>query len=60
MSFYRYDFSETIANIVASVVIPNGIFLVSLIILLYWYCPYCQARCKKYEEQMDQDEKEDQ
>lgn len=56
----RYDFSETIANIVASVVIPNGIFLVSLIILLYWYCPYCQARCKKYEEQMDQDEKEDQ
>ena len=60
MYFYRYDFSETIANIVASVVIPNGIFLVSLIILLYWYCPYCQARCKKYEEQMDQDEKEDQ
>ena len=59
-TFYRYDFSETIANIVASVVIPNGIFLVSLIILLYWYCPYCQARCKKYEEQMDQDEKEDQ
>ena len=55
----RYDFSETTANIVASVVIPNGIFIVSLIILLYWYCPYCQARCRKYEEQMDQDDRDD-
>ena len=45
-------------SVVASIAIPNGLFLVSLIVLLYWYCPYCQARCRKYEEQTDQDEKE--
>ena len=43
---------------VASIAIPNGLFLISLIVLLYWYCPYCQARCRKYEEQNDQDEKD--
>jgi len=52
----RYDFSDTVANIVASIVIPNGLFLISLVVLLYWHCPYCQQRCRKYEEQMDQDE----
>lgn len=55
----RYDFSETMASIIASVLIPNGIFIISLVVLLYWYCPYCQARCRKYEEQMDHDEKDD-
>lgn len=54
-----YDFSETIASVVAAVTIPNGLFFISLIVLLYWYCPYCQARCRKYEEQTDQDDKED-
>ena len=45
-------------SIVASIMIPNVIFVVSLIILLYWYCPYCQAKCKRYEDQIDQEEKE--
>ena len=53
-----YSFNESMGSVVASIAIPNGLFLVSLIVLLYWYCPYCQARCRKYEEQMDQDEKE--
>lgn len=53
-----YSFAESIGNIVASIAIPNGVFIISLTVLLYWYCPYCQARCRKYEEQMDQDEKE--
>ena len=43
-------------KIVGSIMIPNVIFAVSLLILLYWYCPYCQARCKKYEDQIDQDQ----
>ena len=42
-------------KIVGSIMIPNVIFAVSLLILLYWYCPYCQARCKKYEDQIDQE-----
>jgi len=25
----------------------------SLVVLVYWYCPYCQAKCKKYEQQTD-------
>jgi hypothetical protein len=54
-----YDFSETTTSVVASIAIPNGLFVISLCILLYWYCPYCQARCRKYEEHRDQeDEKE--
>jgi len=53
-----YDFRETTFSIVASIMIPNVIFVVSLIILLYWYCPYCQARCKRYEDQINQDDKE--
>ena len=52
------SFGESVANVVASIAIPNGLFLISLIVLLYWYCPYCQARCRKYEEQNDQDEKD--
>jgi hypothetical protein len=54
-----YNSSEAIGSIIASVTIPNVIFLISLIILLYWYCPYCQAKCHKYDEQIDQDEKDD-
>ena len=53
-----YDFRETAFSIVASILVPNVIFAVSLVILLYWYCPYCQARCKKYEDQINQDDKE--
>jgi len=54
-----YNFDETLYSIVASIVIPNGLFIISLIVLLYWHCPYCQARCRKYEEQMDFDERDD-
>ncbi len=49
----HYSFTENLGNIFASVGIPNGLFSVSLLVLLYWYCPYCQARCRRYEEQMD-------
>lgn len=54
-----YNFDETLYSIVASIVIPNGLFIISLIVLLYWHCPYCQARCRKYEEQMDFEERDD-
>ncbi|XP_040575162.1 protein tipE isoform X1 [Lepeophtheirus salmonis] len=56
----EYSFSETVGSVVASIVIPNGLFLISLIVLLYWYCPYCQARCHKYETQNDEDDIMDQ
>ena len=45
-------------SIVASIAVPNALFVVSLSILLYWYCPYCQAKCRKYQEQVDHDERE--
>ena len=54
-----YHPSEMVASIIASVTVPNIIFLISLIVLLYWYCPYCQARCHKYDEQIDQDANDD-
>ena len=45
-------------SIVASIAVPNALFVVSLSILLYWYCPYCQAKCRKYQEQVDHDDRE--
>lgn len=54
-----YNPSEMIGSIIASVTIPNVIFVISLIVLLYWYCPYCQAKFHKYDEQIDQEGHED-
>ena len=54
-----YKSSEMMASIIASIVVPNVIFIVSLSILLYWYCPYCQAKCHNYEEQIDQEIEDD-
>ena len=50
-----YNASEMMASIIASIIVPNVIFIISLSILLYWYCPYCQAKCHNYEEQIDQE-----
>ena len=55
----HYDFTESLVSIVAAITIPNGLFLIALVVLLFWYCPYCQARCRKYEEQTNMEEKED-
>ena len=41
---------EEVINIAYSLLIPNLLFILSLVVLVYWYCPYCQARCKKYEQ----------
>jgi len=55
----RYNPSEMIGSIIACVTIPNVIFVISLIVLLYWYCPYCQAKFHKYDEQIDQEGHDD-
>lgn len=46
-----YDRSETVSQILFAILIPNVLFVLSIVVLVYWYCPYCQARCRKYEEQ---------
>ncbi len=56
----KYSLHKNVFSVVASIAIPNAIFLISLIVLLYWYCPYCQARCRKYEEQTDCEEEQQQ
>lgn len=48
-----YDYYENLAAVISSIVIPNVIFVIGLIVLLFWYCPYCQTKCGKYEEQTD-------
>jgi hypothetical protein len=53
-----YSYTDAVWDVVASIAIPNGLFLVSLIVLLYWYCPYCQAKLKRYEEHTDREEKD--
>lgn len=55
----HYDRNETISSILFSILIPNVLFVLSLVVLVYWYCPYCQARCRKYEEQTDLREHDD-
>jgi len=49
----EYNRDELISSIMFSILIPNILFVLSLIVLVYWYCPYCQARCRKYEEHTD-------
>jgi len=52
----KYNEDEEVTNIAYSLLIPNLLFILSLVVLVYWYCPYCQARCKKYEQaDMDMD-----
>jgi hypothetical protein len=53
-----YTFGESVGDVIASILIPNGIFMVCLVVLLYWYCPYCQAKVKKYEKHKDAKESE--
>ena len=48
-----YDRSETLTAILYAIMIPNCMFVLSLVVLVYWYRPYCQAKCKKYEQQTD-------
>jgi len=42
----NYDRTETISNILSAILIPNVLFVLSIIVLIYWYCPYCQNHCK--------------
>lgn len=48
-----YDRAETLTSIAYAILVPNLMFVLSLVVLVYWYCPYCQAKCKKYEQQTD-------
>ena len=50
------DRDEVITSIAYSLLIPNLLFILSLVVLVYWYCPYCQAKCKNYQ-QADLDDK---
>ena len=54
-----YDYDSMLASILSSIIVPNVVFVISLSVLLYWYCPYCQAKCHSYEEQIDQEEMEE-
>jgi len=47
----EYNKQEVVSSILFAILIPNILFVLSIIVLVYWYCPYCQARCRKYEEQ---------
>ena len=53
---YLHCRDEVITSIAYSLLIPNVLFVLSLIVLVYWYCPYCQAKCKNYQ-QADLDDK---
>merc|ERR1711936_440023 len=55
----NYNEDEEVINIAYSLLIPNLLFILSLVVLIYWYCPYCQARCRKYEQQTDLREHDD-
>jgi len=53
-----YNEDEVITSIAYSLLIPNLLFILSLVVLVYWYCPYCQAKCKNYQ-QADLDDNSD-
>ena len=47
-SFFR---DETVSAIMSSIFIPNIIFVVSVAILVYWYCPYCESQYRNLNDQ---------
>jgi len=54
MSYYNRE--ETISSILNSIFIPNILFVLSTAVLVYWYCPYCEARCRNYQEQQNEED----
>jgi len=50
-----YSKDDNVTSVLSAIFIPNGLFVLSIIVLVYWYCPYCQARCRKYEQQDNRD-----
>ena len=44
MVIEKFKRDDIMFSIVASIAVPNALFVVSLSVLLYWYCPYCQVR----------------
>ena len=35
---------ETVTSVLAVLVVPNTLLVVCVAVLVYWYCPYCEAR----------------
>merc|ERR1712110_250025 len=48
----RYNYDDTLYAILTSILVPNGLFIVSFIILLYWHSPYCKRKNMKYDEKV--------
>ncbi|KAL1493211.1 hypothetical protein ABEB36_011308 [Hypothenemus hampei] len=44
----RYSWDDTLRHLVLSLAIPNLLFVVSVGLLSYWYCPGCGRSCQKY------------
>ncbi|XP_050313628.1 protein tipE [Anthonomus grandis grandis] len=44
----RYSWDDTLRNLVLSLAIPNLLFIASVGLLSYWYCPGCGRSCQKY------------
>lgn len=44
----RYSWDDTLRHLVLSVAIPNLLFIASVGVLSYWYCPGCGRSCQKY------------
>jgi len=54
-----YSKDDNVSSILSAILIPNGLFVLSVVVLVYWYCPYCQARCRKYEQQEHREAREE-
>lgn len=44
----RYSWDDTLRHLVLSLAIPNLLFISSVGVLSYWYCPGCGKSCQKY------------
>ncbi|XP_066155336.1 protein tipE [Euwallacea fornicatus] len=44
----RYSWDDTLRHLILSLAIPNLLFISSVGLLSYWYCPGCGRSCQKY------------
>lgn len=43
----RYSWDDNLRHMILSIIIPNVLFIVSIGVLSYWYCPCAQNACHK-------------
>ncbi|KAK6641317.1 hypothetical protein RUM44_013026 [Polyplax serrata] len=43
----RYSWDDNLRHLILALTVPTSLFIISISILTFWYCPGCQRNCSK-------------